>query len=212
MALKQLQTLGADEMTGLKQALQLISTRLFLISMVLFFIGYTVAPWVYYKNIKILLAYPKWLGKKLDKLASKRWHFLSLLIFLVSINSLSLFIDLISGFVPGLPVLFAIWTGFNIGVITYHTLVGKFYFSSLLNPVALFELPAAFITFSLALQYNCILIQCRWADQLPQTFSAYFNAFVWIVIPLLIIAGLIETAAIKLAQRIEEEEKKSENK
>ena len=199
-------------MNGLKEALQLLSTRLFLVSMVLFFIGYTVAPWVYYKDIKILLAYPKWLGKKLDKLASKKWHFLSLFVFLVGINSLSLFVDLLSGFVPGLPVLFAIWTGFNIGVITYHTLVGKFYFSSLLNPVALFELPAAFISFSLALQYNCVLVQCPWAEQIPQSFLAYLKAFLWLVIPLLIIAGLIETAAIKLAQRIEEEEKKSENK
>lgn len=199
-------------MAELKQALQLFNMQLFLVSMVLFFIGYTIAPWVYYKDFKILLAYPKWLGKKLDKLASKKWHYLALFAFLVSVNSLSLFIDLISGFVPGLPVLFAIWTGFNIGVITYHTLVGKFYFSALLNPVALFELPAAFITFSLALQYNCRLMNCPWLHNLPQDFSSYLHSFVWVVLPLLIIAGLIETAAIKLAQRIEEEEKKSENK
>lgn len=199
-------------MSEFKQALELLNLRLFIFSMVLFFAGYTIAPWVYYKDIKLLLAYPKWLGKKLDKLAAKRWHFITLFVFILIINSFSLFIDLISGFVPGLPVLFAIWTGFNVGVITYHTLVGKFYFSSLLNPVALFELPAAFIAFSLALEFNCVLLECSLFPNLPQHFTSYLNAFVWVVIPLLIVAGIIETAAIKIAQRIEEEEKKSENK
>ena len=162
-------------MTEFKQALELINLRLFLFSMVLFFVGYTIAPWVYYKNIKILLAYPKWLGKKLDKLTTKRWHFLTLFLFIVLINSFSLFVDLVSGVVPGLPVLFAIWTGFNVGVITYHTLVGKFYFSSLLNPVALFELPAAFIAFSLALEYNCVILNCTFLSNLPLHFFSYFN-------------------------------------
>ncbi len=197
----------------IKQGLELIHLRVFLFSMVLFFAGYTLAPWVYYKNIKPLLAYPKWLAQKLDKLASKRWHFLTLFLFILTINTFSLFVDFISGLLPGLPILFAVWTGFNVGVITYHTLVGKFYFASLLNPVALFELPAAFVAFTLALQYNCVVIGCHWLGNLPENFSHYWNAFLWIVLPLLIIAGIIETFAIKLAQRIEEaEEQENKNK
>ncbi len=193
----------------LRQAISLINFRIFLFSMVFFFAGYTIAPWAYFKNIKILLAYPKWLSKKLDKLASKRWPFLILFLFILSVNTFSLFVDLISSFVPGLPLVFAIWTGFNIGVITYHTLVGKFYFTSLLNPVALFELPAAFITFTLALEYNCVLLQCGWITNLPDNFFYYLNSFLLIVIPLLILAALIESAAIKFAQRIEEADNNS---
>ncbi|WP_456441749.1 stage II sporulation protein M [Caldithrix abyssi] len=197
----------------IKQSLSLINFQLFLFSMVLFFAGYTLAPWAYYKDIKFLLAYPKWLAKKLDKLASRHWHFATLFMFILGVNTFSLFIDLLSGLAPLLPVVFAVWTGFNVGVITYHTLVGKFYFASLLNPVALFELPAAFIAFTLALQYNCVLIGCRWLGDIPQNFSVYLKAFFWIVIPLLIIAGLIETFAIKFAQRIEEaEEEKDKTK
>ncbi len=184
-------------------ALDLIHFRVFLFSMVLFFTGYTLAPYVYFKEFRLLLVYPLWIAKKLDRLASKKWNPLLLFLFIFFMNLASLFVDLVSGKIPALPILFAIWTGLNIGVITYHTLQGKFYFAALLNPVALFELPAAFIAFTLALEFNCVLLNCGLIKNLPAPFNAYLNSFFLTVVPLLFIAGIIETFAIKVAQKIE---------
>ncbi len=195
----------------IQQALAMINFRIFLFSILLFFVGYTLAPFVYFRQIKILLAYPMWVARKLDKIADKNWHYLFLFFFIFSINLISLFIDLISGYIPGLPFLFAVWTGLNIGIVTYHTLEGRFYYVSLLNPVALFELPAAFAAFSLAIELNCNLLNCFVFDRQITTFQPYLHSFAFIVIPLLIVAGIIETFAIRLAHKVEEEQKKAES-
>ncbi len=195
----------------IQHALGMVNFRIFLFSILLFFVGYTIAPFIYFRQIKILLAYPMWIARKLDKIAAKNWHPVLLFVFIFSVNLVSLFVDLISGYVPTLPFIFAVWTGLNIGVVTYHTLEGKFYFVSLLNPVALFELPAAFIAFSLALEYNCHLLNCTVFEQQITSFLPYLHSFVILVIPLLVLAGIIETFAIRLAHRVEEEQKKTES-
>lgn len=196
----------------MQQALAMINFRIFLFSILLFFIGYTLAPFAYYRHLKILLAYPLWVARKLDKIAEKYWHPLVMFFFIFSVNLVSLFVDLISGYVPGLPFIFAIWTGLNIGVVTYHTLEGKFYYVALLNPVAIFELPAAFAAFSLAIEYNCYLLNCSVFKQQTVVFHSYLQSFAIVVIPLLIIAGIIETFAIHLAHKVEEEQRKRESK
>jgi uncharacterized membrane protein SpoIIM required for sporulation len=190
----------------IQQALSLINFRIFLFSMVLFLVGYTLAPLAYYKQWKILLAYPLWIARKLDKLTQKKWTPIVLFVFILSINIISLFVDLLSGYVPGLPFFFAIWTGLNIGVVTYHTLEGRYYYLSLLNPVALLELPASFVAFSLAIEINCVRLSCPYLSLEAHSFSVYFRTFLVVVIPLLILAGIIETFAIRLAQKVEEEE------
>ncbi len=194
----------------IQHALAMINFRIFLFSILLFFVGYTLAPFVYYRQLKILLAYPLWIARKLDKIAAKNWHPVALFIFIFSINLFSLFVDLISGYVPTLPFVFAVWTGLNIGVITYHTLEGKFYYISLLNPVAIFELPAAFVAFSLAIEYNCHLLNCTVFNRQILSFQPYLKSFVLIVIPLLFLAGIIETFAIRLAHKVEKEQKEEE--
>ena len=195
----------------MQHALAMVNFRIFLFSILLFFVGYTLAPFVYYRQIKFLLAYPLWVARKLDKIATKNWPPLILFTFIFCINVFSLFVDLISGFVPALPFIFAVWTGLNIGVITYHTLEGKFYYVSLLNPVAIFELPAAFVAFSLAIEFNCQKLNCTVFNQTISSFHPYLKSFIFIVIPLLVLAGIIETFAIRLAHKIEKEEEEEAN-
>ncbi len=186
--------------------LELINFQIFLFSIILFFIGYAFAPTVYFKKIKLLAAYPQWIIKKMDIIIKKDWKASSLFIFLLSVNSFSLFVNLLSGFIPGLPILFAVLTGINIGYITYHTLEGRFYYAALINPVALFELPAAFISFTLAMQYNLRLTNLQ-LFELPEIgFSGYLNLFIIAVIPLLLISGIIETFLIIISQKIRDEE------
>ncbi len=181
----------------------LINFQVFLISMLFFFAGYALAPTAYYKKINWLTAYPFWIVEKLDKWVKKKWNPIILFLFLFSLNSTSLFINLLSGLAPVLPLIFAVWTGLNIGIITYHTLEGHFYFASLLNPVALFELPAAFISFTLALQYNLSGLNITVIKFPAADFSAYLEVFVMIVLPLLFISGVIETILIFFSQKLE---------
>ncbi len=197
---------------AIQHALAMINLRIFLFSILLFFVGYTLAPFVYYRRFKLLLAYPLWVARKLDDIARKNWRPLVLFAFIFTMNLLSLFVDLISGYVPALPFVFAVWTGLNIGVVTYHTLEGKFYYISLLNPVAIFELPAAFVAFSLAIEFNCHLLNCTVFNQSVSAFQPFLQSFAIIVIPLLIIAGIIETFAIRLANKVEEEQREAESK
>lgn len=189
---------------------EVINFNVFLFSALLFFIGYAIAPTAYYKQMRWLLAYPMLIAGWLDKLAKKRWKPVVLFTFLFGMNSFSLLIDLVSAVVPFLPYVFAVWTGLNIGVITYHTLEGHFYLTALLNPVALFELPAAFLTFTMAIQYNLTrmgitsLAGNSWHDL---ALDRYLVFFVFLVLPVLLMAGIIETFLIHVTRDMDQGDK-----
>lgn len=185
-------------------SLNVLSLQVFLISMLLFFLGYAAAPTVYYKNIRWLKAYPMWIALKLERWALKKWHPILLFFFIFGINALSLSLNLFSGLIPLLPVVFALWTGLNIGVVTYHTLNGHFFYASLINPVAVFELPAAFIAFSLALQYNMRFWGFTLFHVKNAPLAQYVHFFIITVVPLLVLAAIIESALILLSQKLED--------
>ncbi len=180
-----------------------VRLTLVLAGMVFFFVGYAAAPWVYHKNIKWLVAFPMWMSVKLEAWSKKKINVYGLFLFIFGVNSISLTIDLLSGYILFLPVLFAAWTGLNIGVVTFHSLKGEFYFAALLNPVAMLELPAVFITFALALGYNLQLLQGSGAE-FSWKVNIYLHSYLWIALPLLFIAAIIETAFIHWAQKIQD--------
>lgn len=182
--------------------LTLINLQVFFVSILIFFIGYTFAPTAYFKNIKWLIAYPLWISKKLERLAELNWNPIILFFFLLILNSISLFVALLTGLAPVLPVFYAISVGFNIGVITYHNLKGKLYYAALLNPVAMFELPAAFIVFTMAFQYNLQIINPKILNIQSVTFNEYLDVFLYVVIPLLTIASIVETILIIISKKI----------
>ena len=182
--------------------LVLINPQIFFVSILVFFVGYTFAPTAYYKNIKWLTAYPLWVSKKLERLTKINWNPIVLFFFLLIINSISLFAALLCGLAPILPVLYTLSVGFNIGVITYHNLKGKLYYAALLNPVALFELPAAFVVFTMAFQYNLQMFNLNILNIHPAAFKDYINVFFYLVIPLLTIASIVETTLIIISKKI----------
>lgn len=180
----------------------LINLQIFFVSILVFFIGYTFAPTAYFKNIKWLTAYPLWMSKKLERLAKVKWNPVFLFFFLLIINSTSLFAALLTGLVPMFPVFYAMSVGFNIGVITYHNLKGKLYYAALLNPVALFELPAAFIVFTMSFQYNLQILNIKILNIKAVSFNEYLNVFLFFVIPLLTLASIVETTLIIISRKI----------
>lgn len=186
------------------ESLAMLNLQIFLISILLFSIGYAMAPMVYHKDIRLLTAYPLWMTKKLERWTKKKWNPGLIFIFIFSANLLSLYLSFVSGTVPLLPIVFTIWTGLNIGIITFHTLKGRFYYAALLNPVALLELPAAFIAFSAALQLNLTRLQLDLFAIPSMEFSVYSSLFAATVIPLLFLAGILETVLIRFSQKFEE--------
>lgn len=191
--------------------LGLINPQIFVFSILVFFIGYGLAPTAYYKKINWLIAYPMWLSERLERLSKKSWNPYLLFLFLLSVNSISLFLTLLSGLLPILPFLFAAWTGLNIGVVTYHTLKGQLFYTALINPVAMFELPAAFLTFTMAFQYNLSLLNATIIEITSATFNNYINLFFSLVVPLLMIAGILETFLIIYARKFENNDKSEED-
>jgi len=183
-----------------------LNLQVFFITILVFFIGYAYAPTAYYKQIRWLTAYPLWLADKLERLARINWNPVILFISLLFINSISLFIALLTGLLPFVPVLYALSMGFNIGVITYHTLKGKLYYTALLNPVALFELPAAFISFTMAFQYNIKLMNMDLINIDYVPFNGYVNIFFLLVVPLLSFASVVETVLIVISRKFKIDE------
>jgi uncharacterized membrane protein SpoIIM required for sporulation len=131
----------------------------------------------------------------MDVFVQKKHHPIKIFFSIVSLNTFSLFISLISGWEMLLPFLVIIYMGINIGVVMYHSLEGKFYYLSLLNPVALLELPAAWLSITMAIQFG--LQHFLNLSFLPEiTFEQYLVFFLYTIIPLLILAGIIETILI----------------
>lgn len=187
--------------------LSLINFQVLLISILSVMAGYVIAPTVQYKQIRFLMVYPLWVESKLEKWSPEQWQALPLFLFLFCLNLFSLFVDLLSGLIPFLPFVFAIWSGINIGLITYRKLEGQFYYISLINPVSVFELPAVFITFTAAIQYNLKSFGVTFLDLPKADAGAYLRLFLTIVLPLTFIAGVLETVLIKVIGKMEKNDK-----
>jgi uncharacterized membrane protein SpoIIM required for sporulation len=178
---------------------KILNMQILIFSVLLFFIGYAFAPTAYFKRIKWITAYPFFIIKLMDRYFKKDWHPLKIFCVIFFLNSFSLFVNLLSGWVAVLPCIFIIYLGMNIGVIMYHTLEGRYYYMSLLNPVSLLELPAAWISITMAIQFSLSkYFDVSFIDRI--SFLNYVLLFLKTVIPLLFLAGVIETALIVIGR------------
>jgi hypothetical protein len=177
------------------EVFRVINIQIFIISILLFFVGYAIAPTAYYKKIKWLTAYPFFIIKVMDTFFKKKHQPLKIFFILFTLNTFSLFLNLISAWGILLPFIFVLYMGLNIGVVMYHSLEGKFYYIGLLNPVAILELPAAWLSITMAMQFS--LQHFLNISFLPAIgFLKYVDYFLYTIIPLLLIAGIIETIMI----------------
>jgi uncharacterized membrane protein SpoIIM required for sporulation len=172
-----------------------INTQIFIISVLLFFIGYVLAPTIYFKKVKWLTAYPFYIIKLMDLFFKKKHHPLKVFFILFGLNTFSLSLNLISAWGVFLPYLMVIYMGMNIGVVMYHVLEGHFYYLGLFNPVALLELPAAWLSIAMAIQFSLTHFFGKTGLE-HISFDQYVIYFMSTVIPLLLVAGIIETILI----------------
>ena len=174
---------------------RVINPQIFIVSILLFFIGYAIAPTAYYKKIKWLTVYPFYIIKLMDAFFKKNHHPVKIFFLIFFLNTFSLFLNLISAWGIVLPFLFVLYMGINIGVVMYHSLEGKFYYAGLLNPVAIIELPAAWLSITMAMQFS--LQKFMNVTTLPTiSFTDYVDCFFATIIPMLFFAGILETILI----------------
>lgn len=109
-------------------------------------------------------------------------------------NILSSFTSLIFGFLFGiLPFFSAIINGYILGFVASMA-VSQTGFGILLNllPHGIFELPAIFISLGLGLRFGSFLFKKDKSKSFKEYFLGSLRVFVFIILPLLVIAAIIE--------------------
>lgn len=185
-----------DILSIYRNTLGLIDGTLFLLAAALFFLGILFAPVVVEKQIRPLLWYPLWIWGVIKRYADPEAPFSRLWTLIFSLNSLSLFCNVVSGLSIILTPLFSFLLGVHIAVICLKEVGSLRLLSLILNPVSLLELPAAWISLSLGMSLGRQLYLKGYANVL-HLFRNELMVYLLIVLPLLAVAGLIEVSLIK---------------
>ena len=179
---------------------KLIDGFFFLLAAVLFFLGVLAATIVVKKEINLLLWYPLWMWGIIKRHIDLGAPFLKLWAVIFSLNSVSLFCNLVSGLFIILPPLFSFLLGIHIAIISLKELGKVRLVLLILNPVSFFELPAAWISLSLGMSLGRELYLSKYTKVLS-LFGRELMGYLFLVLPLLAIAGFIEVSLIKALGR-----------
>ncbi len=108
------------------------------------------------------------------------------------------FIGMLSGVIFGiLPLLIGISNGYLLGFVSYLVVKEQSFFSLWrIFPHGIFELPAIFISLGLGLKLGMFIFQKKKVKYLKQNLSKSLQTFFLIVVPLLILAAIIESIFI----------------
>jgi stage II sporulation protein M len=120
--------------------------------------------------------------------------------FIISNNIQSSFLGILFGFIYGIfPLIIAIANGYVLGFVSSMS-VESVGVASLLKilPHGIFELPAIFISLGLGLKFGTFMFQKNKAKNFRNYLINSLRVFFLIIIPLLIIAGIIEGTLIFL--------------
>jgi len=141
------------------------------------------------------------ISEMLQKLSAETSGFTNVfqwIFYLFKNNILASFFGLISGVFLGFwPILASVVNGYLVGF------VGKFAISTSgifvlwkLFPHGIFELPALFISLGLGVKLGSFIFQKKKVDSLKYYFWMSLKVFIFVVIPLLIVAAIIEGSLI----------------
>lgn len=125
---------------------------------------------------------------------------LELIGFIISNNTKSTLLGIFLGILLGIfPVITAISNGYLLGFVSALSVEsGGFVVLLKLLPHGIFELPAIFISLGIGLKFGTFIFQKNRLKSLKDYFANSIRIFLLIVIPLLVIAGIIEGTLIVL--------------
>jgi stage II sporulation protein M len=135
---------------------------------------------------------------------TKDMNIIQMFIFIFQNNLKTAFFSILFGVAFGIfPIFLTFFNGYVLGYVTKSVVRnnGIFYLWRLL-PHGIFELVAVFLSFALGLKLGLILFktkkQKKWKKLWIKEFSAILEIFVYVILPLLLIAALIETGLMFL--------------
>lgn len=119
---------------------------------------------------------------------------LELILYIISNNVQSSFIGLLFGFIYGIfPIAIAIINGYILGFVANISVEKVGYFSLLdILPHGIFELPAIFLSLGLGMKFGTFMFQKNKSKSFKNYLINSLRIFLLIILPLLIIAGIIE--------------------
>lgn len=168
----------------------------FVVSAVLFFAGYVASYPVTKHEVSVLTWYPLRVWRHVREAVSPDDAWLKLFIFLLAFNATSLLVNFLSGFLVVLPPVFAFLLGMNIGVISVEEAGATGLVTLLINPVAWLELPAAWVSLAIGTQLGLEVVSDGVSGALS-TFPGLAEVYVYVVLPLLVAAALLEATMIR---------------
>jgi stage II sporulation protein M len=116
--------------------------------------------------------------------------------FIIQNNITTAFLAIVFGFLF-LPVFAILFNGYLVGAVIHQSIQKSSGWIVLyLLPHGVLELPAIFLAFGLGLRIGmCWFVQNRWTN-MKIAYADAFIVFVYVIVPLLIIAGVIEGTLI----------------
>jgi stage II sporulation protein M len=125
---------------------------------------------------------------------------IDLIKFIIFNNVKSTFFGIFFGIIFGIfPIVAAIANGYLLGFVALLSVkTGGILTLWKILPHGIFELPAVFISLGLGIKFGTFLFQKKKSDSFINYFTKSLKVFLLIVIPLLIIAGIIEGTLIAL--------------
>jgi len=144
--------------------------------------------------------FQEYIQKLIENLVKKTtgMSFFQLLFFILQNNVMTSFIGLLSGLILGLvPLLLVLFNGYVLGYVT-GKVVGVEGIGVLfrLLPHGIFELPALVLSLGLGLKMARFIFNKNPGKQLAYDLENSLRVFLFVIIPLLLIAGLIEAGLI----------------
>ena len=126
-------------------------------------------------------------------------NFFQLFIFIFSNNIITAFFAVLFGIIFVFPLFLAFFNGYVLGFVS-NKVAGSFGYSILLRllPHGIFEIPALIISLGLGLRLGISLFLKNPGKSLVYNLKNSLRVFVYIILPLLIIAGIIEAGLMFL--------------
>lgn len=175
-------------------------SRNFIYAIIGIFLLFSIFGFVFTPSEEITNQIVKFIQEILEKTKDMSQGELTKFIFFNNAQT-SFFGMMLGVFLGFFPIILAVLNGYIIGFISSMSVDAEGIFSLWrLLPHGIFELPAVFISLGLGLKIGSFVLQKNKMKSLKKYFLNSFRVFIFVVIPLLIIAAIIEGALIALVK------------
>jgi len=180
------------------------------IAAVLFFIGALLAPIVYSRRMETFIAFPRWLMRKLRSFIAEEPSIPQLALLIFAFNGSAILLYMLSGVVPGVPLLIALGTGLNVALAGFLAHEERPATGPAARPLPfsvrlcaaltfLLELPCFWYAIGMGFRMPTALDLLHGGD--PNAIARRVSAYVMFILPTLLVSATVESYAVLWAAR-----------